>query len=164
MVAVNDFSGLVSSPWAFAKAAAMAPMVSLLRCIGQLRVHEVKTDGARFGALGAQTVPGGFLGVLRHQLLQLGLDALVLLIGRAGAAVGGGEFRPGVRRTHIDDPDRLQPRPWGLDPEQPWCLAVLDAAPELLFRGDQEMLVQRVGMSDLDPLATAGNDRKHRGS
>src|SRR5450631_2658335 len=104
MVAVNDFSGLVSSPWAFAKAVAMAPMVSLLRCIGQLRVHEVKADSPGFGALGAQAMPGGLLGVLRHQLLQVGLGAFVFLIGRAGAAVGGGELRPAVGGDHIDDP------------------------------------------------------------
>src|SRR5229473_87738 len=146
IVALRDFSGLESSPWALARAAAMAPMVSLERCIGDLRIYKVKTDGTRFGALGAQAVPGGLLGVLRHQLLQLGLRALVLLIGRSGAAVGGSELRPGVGGTHVDNPDRFQPRSWRLDAEQPWFLAALDAAPELLLCGQQQMLVQRIGM------------------
>src|SRR6266851_1037783 len=110
MVAVTNFSGLVSSPWALARAAAMAPMVSLERCIGQIRIHEVKADGTRLRALGAQAVSDRLLGVLRHQLLQLGLSALVLLIGRAGPAIGGCEFRPRVGRAHIDDPDRFQSR------------------------------------------------------
>ena len=78
MVAIRDFSGLVSSPWALASAAAMAPMVSLERCIGGLHVHEVEADRARFGAFGAQAVSGRLLGVLRHQLLQIGLGALML--------------------------------------------------------------------------------------
>src|SRR5437773_4951783 len=81
MVAVRDFSGLVSSPWALANAAAMAPMVSLERCIGYLRIHQVKADGAGFRTLGAQTVAGGFLGILRHHFLKLSLGAFMLLMG-----------------------------------------------------------------------------------
>ena len=37
MVAVRVFSGLVSSAWALAKAAAIAPMRSLDWCMGRLR-------------------------------------------------------------------------------------------------------------------------------
>src|SRR5713101_5436171 len=117
MVALSDFSGLVSSPWALASAAAMAPMVSLERCISGLHVQKVEADSTGFGALGAQAVPGGLLGILRDQLLQLGLGALVLLVGRAGAAVGGGELRPRVGGTHVNDPDRFQPRARRLDTE-----------------------------------------------
>jgi len=40
MVAVCDFSGLVSSICALARAAAIAPMVSLERCMGRLRLLE----------------------------------------------------------------------------------------------------------------------------
>jgi hypothetical protein len=47
-MALWDFSGLVSSAWALAKAAAMAPMVSLARCIGDLQIHEVETHRAIF--------------------------------------------------------------------------------------------------------------------
>jgi hypothetical protein len=42
MVAVRDFSGLLSWPWALASAVAIAPMVSLEWCIGGLRIHEVE--------------------------------------------------------------------------------------------------------------------------
>src|ERR1035437_3963150 len=117
MVAMRDFSGLLSSPWALASAAAMAPMVSLERCIGQLRIHEVKADGPRFGPFGAQTVPNGLLGILRHQLFQVGLGAFMFLVGRAGSAVHGRELRPRVGGAHIDDADRFQPWPRRLDPE-----------------------------------------------
>jgi hypothetical protein len=48
--AIRDFSGLVSSAWALARAAAMAPIDSLERCIGYLHVHQIKTDGAGFRA------------------------------------------------------------------------------------------------------------------
>jgi hypothetical protein len=72
MVAISDFSGLVSSPWALASAAAMAPMVSLERCIGGLHIRDVKADSARFRPFGAQAMADGLLGILRHQLLQIG--------------------------------------------------------------------------------------------
>ena len=44
--ALTDFSGLVNSAWALASAAAIAPMVSLERCIGALRVDEVEAHRA----------------------------------------------------------------------------------------------------------------------
>ena len=123
-----------------------------------------KLIGAGFRAFGPQAVPDGLLGILRHQFLQIGLGALVLDKGRPGPAEHGGKLRPGVGGTHIDDPDRLQPRPWRLDPEQPGLLAVHHAAPELLLRGQQQVLVQRIGMDgDLDPFAATGDDRQHRG-
>src|SRR5512146_1283612 len=100
MVAIRDFSGLLSSPWALARAAAMAPMVSLERCIG--RLQQVEADGPGFGTPGPQAVSNGLPGILRNQLLQVGLGPLMLLIGRPGPAVGGGKFGPGVRGAHID--------------------------------------------------------------
>ena len=56
-----------------------------------------------------------------------------------------GEFRPGIRRAHIDDADRLDARPRRLDTEEPRGLAVLDAAPEFLLRGQKKVLVERIG-------------------
>ena len=51
----------------------------------------------------------------------------------------------------------------GSIPNSRGALAVLDAAPELLLRGEQKMLVQRIGVDrDLDPFAAAGDDRQHR--
>ena len=47
--------------------------------------------------------------------------------------------------------------------EQGRGLAALDAAPEFPLGGDDQMLVERIGVGlDLDPLAAAGNDREHR--
>src|SRR5260370_24698175 len=135
MVAIRDFSGLVSSPWALARAAAMAPIDSLERCIGHL--HQVEADGAGFGAFCPEAMSDRLLGILRHQFLELGLGALMFLKGRSGPSEGCCEFRPTVRCGHIDDADRLQPWPWGLDAKQPRRLAVLDAVPELLLCGEQ---------------------------
>ena len=57
MVAVSDFSGLVISACALANAAAIAPMVSLDRCIARLHgAQEIKTDRPRFGTLGADAM------------------------------------------------------------------------------------------------------------
>src|SRR5258707_15394098 len=84
----------------------------------------------------------GFLGILRHHFLKLGLGAFMLLMGRTGAAIDGCKFRPCVGPAHVDDADRLQPGPWRFDPEQMRRLAGLDAAPELLLGRDQDMLVQ----------------------
>src|ERR1019366_10206062 len=135
MVAVSDFSGLAISIWALASAPAMAPIVSLQRCITGLYFMELKTDGAGFGAFGPHAMANGFPGVLRHQLLQLGLGRVMIEIGPPGPAKHPGEFRPGIGRTHIDDPDSLDPRPRRLDIEQMRCLAGLHAAPELLLGG-----------------------------
>ena len=74
-----------------------------------------------------------------------------------------GKLRPGVRRAHIDDTDCLDARLWRLDAEQGRGLAAFDTAPELPLGGDDEMLVERIGVGlDLDPFAAAGNDREHR--
>ena len=54
-------------------------------------------------------------------------------------------------------------RGFGLDAEQARGLAGLHAAPELPFGGDEEVLVDRIGMDiDLHPLAATGNHREHR--
>ena len=67
MVAVRVFSGFDSAAWALASAVAIAPIVSLDRCIGDLQ--KLEADGTGFGAFGQQTMPQGFLGILRHELL-----------------------------------------------------------------------------------------------
>ena len=47
MVATSDFSGLVSSTWALARAAAMVAIVSLERCMAAaLRAQDIKAHGA----------------------------------------------------------------------------------------------------------------------
>src|SRR5204863_9177880 len=73
IVAISDFSGLASSIWALARAPAIAPMVSLQRCMIGLHLHEVETDRTGFRALGTDATPDRLFGVVRHQLLQLGL-------------------------------------------------------------------------------------------
>src|ERR1700722_2580424 len=96
MVAVSAFSGLVSSIWALAKAPAIAPMVSLERCMPSLRLLELKTDGAGFGALGAHAMAACFPGVLRHQLLQLKLGRVMIEVGASRPAKHPGKFRPRI--------------------------------------------------------------------
>src|SRR3984957_1109614 len=103
MVATRDFSGLVSSDWALARALAMAPIDSLDRCIAGLHFKEIKADGAGFGALGPDAVPDGLLGVLRHQALEFGLGVFVLQKGGSALPKQAGEFRPRIGRTHVDD-------------------------------------------------------------
>src|SRR5262245_54373956 len=66
MVAVSDFSGLMSSVWALAKADASAATVSLDRGMGGLRLQHIKAHGTRLRALGLYAVPDGFLGILGH--------------------------------------------------------------------------------------------------
>jgi hypothetical protein len=47
MVATSDFSGLIRTAWALARAAAMVPMVSLDRCMAlPLGANKVQADGA----------------------------------------------------------------------------------------------------------------------
>src|SRR3954454_23804619 len=97
MVAVSDFSGFCSSIWAFARAPAIAPMVSLERGMTGLHLLEIKTDGAGFRAFGPDSMANGFLGVLRHQLLELGLGGVVFGMGGAGPTKHAGELGPGIR-------------------------------------------------------------------
>src|SRR6516225_12420811 len=99
MVAVSVFSGFDSSAWALASAVAMAPIVSLDRCIGDL--HELEADGTGFGAFGPQAMPQGFLSILGDELLEVGLGRLMVLMGRAGLAIDAGQVRPAVRGAHI---------------------------------------------------------------
>src|ERR1700704_6561953 len=96
MVAVSDFSGLASSIWALANAPAIAPMVSLERCMTDLRHLEIKADGARFGSLGADAMPDGLLGILRHQLLPLDLGGFLRQEGLARLAKHTRQCRPGI--------------------------------------------------------------------
>ena len=91
------------------------------------------------------------------------LGALVLEKCRVCSSKRAGEFCPRIGRAHIDDADRLNARLRRLDPEQGRGLAVLDTAPKLPFRGNNEVLIEGIGMDgDLDPFAAAGNDRQHR--
>src|SRR5437868_2269444 len=107
MVATSDFSGLVSSAWASARAAAIVPIDSLDRCISTLHPKEVEADRARLGALGTDPMPDCFLGVFGHQALQFALGLFVLKKRIAGAPKDTAELCPGIRRTHVDDADGL---------------------------------------------------------
>src|SRR4051794_17801117 len=116
MIAVSDFSGFASSIWALARAAAMAPMVGLERCISHLLIEELKAHRTGLRTLGPQPASARLLGVLRHHLLQLGLGLFVREKGRPGPAKGDCELGPAVGPTHVDDAHRRQPRPRRLSP------------------------------------------------
>src|SRR5665213_4181853 len=103
MVPTSDFSGLTSSTWALARAAARLAIELLDRCIAALHKEEVQTDGTRFRALGPNAVAGRLLGVFGHQRLELGLGLFMLYVRRAGPRKDGCELRPRVRGTHIDN-------------------------------------------------------------
>src|SRR6266436_6066586 len=109
MVAVSDFSGLTSSAWALAKAEASAAMD---RCMGGLRLENIEAHRAGFRALCADAVADRLLGILGQQSFELALRPLVVEKGVPGVAEQRREFRPGVRRAHIDDADCLDARPW----------------------------------------------------
>ena len=73
-----------------------------------------------------------------------------------------GEFGPGIRCAHVDDAHGLNPGPRRLDAEQARRVAGLNTPPELLFRRQQQVLVERVGgEGDFHPFAATGDDRKH---
>ena len=103
------------------------------------------------------------LGILGHKAVKLDLGLLVLEMCRLGPRINCCEFRPGVGRGHIDNPYRFDPWLGRLDPKEFRRLTILDTAPELTFRGENEVLIKRVSMDlDLDPFATAGNHRQDR--
>ena len=103
------------------------------------------------------------LRILGHQALELGLGPLVLEMRFPGADEDAGELRPSIGGAHIDNADRLDARLRRLDPEQGRGLTALHTAPELPLSGDNEVLIERIGMGgDLHPFAAAGDHRQHR--
>ncbi len=58
-----------------------------------------------------------FLGILRHEALELGLRLFVLEVGVPRRDKDAGEFRPCIGAAHIDNPDGLDARLWRSDPE-----------------------------------------------
>ena len=90
-------------------------------------------------------MPNRLLGILWHECFELGLGMLMLEVSLAGAAKEVGEFRPGIGQTHIHDAHRLNAGTGRADAEEARRLAALHAAPEFLFRGHQEVLVEGVG-------------------
>src|SRR4051812_11742329 len=163
MVAVSDFSGLAISACALASAAASVPTLVLDRCMSRLLSLNVKADGAGLRAFGPDAMTGSFPGILRHQRFQLGLG-LFMIEGRlSGRLKQAGELGPGIGPAHVDGSDRFNFGPRRLDPKEVRGLASLNAAPELLLRGEQEMLVERIGWNGhLYPFAAARDDRQHR--
>src|SRR6516225_9577901 len=106
MVAVSDFSGLMSSAWAMANAEASAATVSLDRGMGRLlHLQHIKAHRPRFRTLGFYAVPDGLPGILGHQGFELALGPFVVEKGTPGVAEERSELRPGIRRAHIDDAD-----------------------------------------------------------
>src|SRR6516162_6530855 len=127
MVAVSDFSGLMSSAWALAKAEASAATVSLDRGMSCLRLQHIKAHRSRFRALGFHAVPNRLPGILGHQGLELASCPFVVEKGASGVAEEGSELRPRIRPAHIDDADGLDARPRRLGIDQVRWFAGLDA-------------------------------------
>ena len=85
-----------------------------------------------------------------------------MLVARNTRPKAVGEFRPGVRRRHINDTDGLDSGLGRLDTEKGRGLSAFDTAPNFPFGRDDEMLVERISVGlDLDPFAPAGDHRQH---
>src|SRR5882757_8582338 len=163
MAPIITFSGLVSSVCAFASAVAIAATFSLERCTASLRLNEVEADCTRLGAFRPDAVPDRLLGVLWHEPLELALGPLVIGMGLSGFAKQAGEFRPGVGGVHVDYAHRFDAGLRWFAIEQRRGFTGFDRPPEGLFSGDQDGLIDRVGLDrELNPLAVAVDNRKHR--
>jgi hypothetical protein len=115
--------------------------------------------------LALDAVADRLFGILRHEGFEFCLGLLVFEMRLPGSREDRGELRPGIGGRHVDNAHRFKPRFWRFDPEQLRLLATLDAAPELALGGDDQVLIERIGMGeDLHPLAAPGNHRQHRGS
>ena len=90
-------------------------------------------------------------GILRHQALEFSPGLLVLEMRLVGAREDRGKLSPGIGCSHVDDADCFQPRLGRFDAEQLRLLTAHNAAPELALGGDNQMLIERIGMGeDLD--------------
>src|SRR5271166_395757 len=125
-------------------------MVSLDRCIAPLLIkgEKIKADRARLRPLGPDAMARGFLGVLRHQGLELGLGPLMVEEGGAGGAEETGELGPGIRLAHVDDANPFDPWSRRLDPVRSRGIPGLNAAPEPALGRHQKVLVER-GLSGI---------------
>src|SRR5208283_2528388 len=85
------------------------------------------------------------LRVFGHQGFEFGLGSLMVEKSETRRAEETRGFRPRIGLAHIDEPNRFDPGPRGLDAERIRGLAGLDAAPEFALRRDKEMLVERIG-------------------
>jgi hypothetical protein len=122
--------------------------------MAQIWGWKIKADRARLRAFGADAMTGRLFGVLRHQAFELGFGLFVLEMRLPGSREDRREFRPGIGRCHVDNPHRFEPRLGWIDAKQPGLFAALDTAPELALGGDNQMLIERIGMGeDLDPFA-----------
>src|ERR1700722_17689121 len=158
MVATSDFSGLVSSACALARAAAIAPIVSLDRCIAVLPNEKIEADCARLRALGPNTVAGGLFCVLRHQSFEFGLCSFMVEKRRSRGAEEARGLRPRIGLAHVDHANCLDPRPRRLPAIGVRRLSGLHTTPEPPFRRHQKVLVKRVSWDGhLDPFAAAGD-------
>ena len=86
------------------------------------------------------------LGVIGYQALELSLCLLVLEMSRPGPRKDRSELRPGIRGTHVHDSNGLDARLRWVDAKQGRGLAGLDTPPELPLGGDDEVLIERIGM------------------
>src|SRR6516164_5377158 len=139
MVATIDFSGLMSSTCARARAAARLPMEPLDCCMAILGMQQLKCDGTGFRALGAHAMADCLLCVLRHEALQFSLGALVFEKCRVCSSKRACEFCPGIGSAHISDTDSRYPGLRWLNTEQGGGLAAFDRTPELPLSSDDEM-------------------------
>src|SRR5262249_8145554 len=156
---LRNFSGLTSSAGALAKAEASAATVSLDRGMNGLHLQHIKAHCSRFRALGFHAVPDGLLGIIGHQGFELAFGPFVVENGASSIAEERGELSPGIGRAHIDGADGLDAWPRRLGIDEMGHFAGLHAAPELLFRRDQDAEIERVhGDCGLDPFAASGDD------
>src|SRR6266404_9879544 len=109
MVPTIAFSGLESSIWALARAVAMAAMLSLDRCMGNLHLDQIEADRARFRTFGPDTVAHGLPGILGHQALEFAPGTLMVGMGVPGLAKQPGKLGPGIGGVHVDHPYRFYP-------------------------------------------------------
>ena len=165
MVALRDFSGLVSSPWALARPLRWRRWSHWSGASADLHFHQIKADRTGFRSLGPKSVAGRFLGIFRHQFLEVGLGAFVLLMGGSGPAEGSANSAQELEALISTIRTASSRGRGGSTPNSRGSFAALDAAPELLLRREEQMLVQRIGMDGhFDPFAAAGDDRQHRGA
>src|SRR5215471_1897875 len=80
-----------------------------------------------------------------------------------GCAEQIGKFGPGIRAAHVDDADSFDSGLGWLEAKEARGLTAFDTAPEFAFSGDNEVLVERIGMSgDLYLFAASSDHREHR--
>ena len=94
----------------------------------------------------SDTMSDRLTGILGHQTLELSFRLLVVEVRAPGAKKNARNSAQALEALYRH-PNCFDARLWRFNPKQGWRLAIFNTPPELPLGGDNQVLVERVGMN-----------------